>query len=70
MLFCSPESIIFTDSESIDSCVELLETSAGTALQSGYDAWPYIDIHDKEKEEVTKEMILGDSSAAEVNDAN
>jgi len=43
MLSCSPENNIFTDPESINYCVELVEDFAGTAWQSGYDPWSYVD---------------------------
>ena len=42
---CCPVNlrILFSlDFESISSCVELLDTFAGTALRSGYDAWFYV----------------------------
>ena len=43
MLSCSPEISIFNIRESNESCVEPLDTFAGTASQSGYDAWCYVD---------------------------
>ena len=44
MLLHNAENKNFTDTESYISCVELLETSAGTVLQS-----EYVDTHDIEK---------------------
>ena len=49
MLSCNPENKIFTNPESINSYVELLDTFAATALRSGYDAWSYVDNHKKER---------------------
>ena len=42
-LFCNPENSIFTDPETINSRVELFDTFAGTALQSDYNAWSYVN---------------------------
>ena len=44
MLSCIPEINILFDVESINSCVELLGSFAGTTLQVGCDAWSYVDI--------------------------
>ena len=49
MFSCSLENNIFTDLESNSCCVELLDTFAGAALQSGYDGWSPVDFHGKEK---------------------
>ena len=68
---CSLESNVFTDCDSIKSCVELLEIFTGSALQSGYYAWSYVDIHDKES--ILKSLMSryrGLSSAAGVDKSN
>ena len=39
----------FTDSGSISSCMELLETFGDSALQCGYNPWEFVDCHGYEK---------------------
>ena len=39
------EGNFFTDSGSISSCMELLETFSDRAFQSGYNPWASVDIH-------------------------
>ena len=44
-----PRTIFLTNFDSTNSCVELLGTLAGTALQCGYEAWSNGDYHDKDR---------------------
>ena len=44
----NPDNII-ADLSSVSDCVNLLEKFGGTASGSGYDAWGWVDFHDKEK---------------------
>ena len=43
------ESKELLDSSSVSGCLELLEKFVGTALRSGFDAWGYVNFHDKKK---------------------
>ena len=45
----SVESNYFFYQSSLIECVELLERSVGSALQSGYDVWTYVDFCDRER---------------------
>ena len=49
LLSCNPETNVSTDLGSKNDCVDLLESLGRTALQSGYDAWAYVEFQNKEK---------------------
>ena len=49
LLSCDTEGKIFTDPESISTCLELVETFCDRAVQSEYSLWESIDVHGKEK---------------------
>ena len=49
LLSSDAEGIIFTDPESIASCMELLETFDDSARQCGYNPWEFVDCHGYEK---------------------
>ena len=71
IMFCNSESNFSANLETINCCVELLETFAGTAILSGHDAWSYVDFHQKEKNE--RSLMSGYRkirSASGADDAN
>ena len=43
------EGNYFSDPGSISSCMELLETFSGSALQCDYNPWEFVDVHGYEK---------------------
>ena len=49
LLSCDSEGNFFTDSESISSCLEMLETFCDRAQQSDYGPWESVDVHGYEK---------------------
>ena len=49
LLHGDAEGNFFTDSGSISSCMELLETFSDSALQCGYNPWESVDVHGYEK---------------------
>ena len=71
MFSCNPENKMFADLESNSCCVDLLDSFAGTALQSGYDVWSYVDFHDKENFlKVLMSGFWGINSAVQLDDGN
>ena len=70
MLLCNPENNGSTYLESITISVELLDTFAGNALQSGKDEWSYVHFHDQER--MLQVLMIGHRgirSAAGTDDA-
>ena len=47
LLGSSAEQNIFTNAESISSCVELLDEFGDRAIRSSYDPWASVDFHGK-----------------------
>ena len=49
LLSSDAEGNFFTDTGSISSCMEMLETYGDSALQCGYNPWEFVDVHGYEK---------------------